>query len=94
MNVATLLDMEVRHQDLVSAIDLRDPVRIESAARRLQTIVRRLQSDDSREVSPEIDTLVAQLHGDILATRMRVNLVADAVASQKRAFERIFQAKD
>ena len=94
MNVATLRDMEDRHQDLVSAIDLRDPVRIESAARRLQTVVRRLQSDGGSDASPELATLVTRLRGDILATRMRVNIVADAVANQKRAFERIFHAND
>jgi hypothetical protein len=94
MNVATLRDMEDRHQDLVSAIDLRDPARIESAARRLQSVVRRLQHDGVSDASPDLDTRVARLRGDILATRMRVNLVADAVANQKRAFERIFGAND
>lgn len=94
MNVAHLRDMEERHQDLVSAIDLRDPAQIENAARRLHAAVQRMKADGDMTVAPELDERLDRLRGDIHATRMRVNVVADAVANQKRAFDRIFRSND
>jgi hypothetical protein len=94
MNFAMLRDMEDRHQELVSAIDLRDPARIEMAAKRLHAVVKRVQSQDDLSAGTELDDRLMRLRGDIMATRMRVNVVADAVASQKRAFDRIFRAND
>jgi hypothetical protein len=56
--------------------------------------VKRVQSQDDLSAGTEWDDRLMRLRGDIMATRMRVNVVADAVASQKRAFDRIFRAND